>query len=66
MYAMSDLLQLMVSEEASDLHVLVGVPPVIHVLRARRCRTSPPTFPLTNDRRKPPPGMNRNHTLINL
>ncbi len=31
MYAMSDLLQLMVSEEASDLHVRVGVPPVIRI-----------------------------------
>ncbi len=31
MYAMSDLLQLMVSEQASDLHVRVGVPPVIRV-----------------------------------
>jgi twitching motility protein PilT len=31
MYAMSDLLQLMVSEEASDLHVRVGMPPVIRV-----------------------------------
>jgi hypothetical protein len=39
---------------------------IIHVLQARRRRTSPPTCPFTNDRRKPPPGMNRNHTLINL
>jgi len=39
---------------------------IIHVLRARRRRTSPPTFRLTNDRRTPPPGMNRNHTLTNL
>ena len=31
MYAMSDLLQLMVSEEASELHVRVGVPPVIRI-----------------------------------
>ena len=31
MYAMSDLLQLVVSEKASDLHIRVGVPPVIRV-----------------------------------
>ncbi len=31
MYAMSDLLQLTVSENASDLHLRVGVPPVIRV-----------------------------------
>jgi twitching motility protein PilT len=30
-YSMSDLLQLMVSEGASDLHIRVGVPPVIRV-----------------------------------
>jgi twitching motility protein PilT len=31
MYAMSDLLQLVVSEGASDLHIRVGLPPVIRV-----------------------------------
>jgi twitching motility protein PilT len=31
MYAMSDLLQLVVDEGASDLHIRVGVPPVIRV-----------------------------------
>ena len=31
MYSMSDLLQLTVSEGASDLHVRVGIPPVIRV-----------------------------------
>src|SRR5580692_956380 len=30
-YSMSDLLQLMVSEGSSDLHIRVGVPPVIRV-----------------------------------
>ena len=30
-YSMSDLLQLVVSENASDLHIRVGVPPVIRV-----------------------------------
>ena len=30
-YQMSDLLQLVVSEGASDLHIRVGVPPVIRV-----------------------------------
>ncbi len=30
-YSMSDLLQLVVSEGASDLHIRVGVPPVIRV-----------------------------------
>jgi twitching motility protein PilT len=30
-YAMSDLLQLTVSEGASDLHIRVGTPPVIRV-----------------------------------
>ena len=31
MYSMSDLLQLVVSEGASDLHIRVGIPPVIRV-----------------------------------
>jgi twitching motility protein PilT len=31
MYSMSDLLQLVVSENASDLHIRVGAPPVIRV-----------------------------------
>jgi twitching motility protein PilT len=31
MYAMSDLLQLMVTEKSSDLHIRVGVPPVIRI-----------------------------------
>ncbi len=30
-YSMSDLLQLVVSEEASDLHIRVGIPPTIRV-----------------------------------
>jgi twitching motility protein PilT len=30
-YSMSDLLQLVVAEGASDLHIRVGVPPVIRV-----------------------------------
>src|ERR1700687_4979479 len=30
-YSMSDLLQLVVSEGASDLHIRVGVPPVIRI-----------------------------------
>ena len=30
-YSMSDLLQLVVSEDASDLHIRVGVPPIIRV-----------------------------------
>src|SRR3974390_1328895 len=30
-YSMSDLLQLVVSENASDLHIRVGAPPVIRV-----------------------------------
>jgi hypothetical protein len=30
-YSMSDLLQLVVSEGSSDLHIRVGVPPVIRV-----------------------------------
>jgi len=30
-YSMSDLLQLVVSEGASDLHIRVGAPPVIRV-----------------------------------
>src|SRR5437588_12688756 len=31
-YSMSDLLQLVVSEVASDLHIRVGIPPTIRVL----------------------------------
>ena len=30
-YQMSDLLQLMVSEGAADLHIRVGIPPVIRL-----------------------------------
>ena len=30
-YSMSDLLQLVVSEGASDLHIRVGTPPIIRV-----------------------------------
>ena len=30
-YSMSDLLQLVVSEGAADLHIRVGVPPVIRL-----------------------------------
>ena len=30
-YSMSDLLQLVVAENASDLHIRVGAPPVIRV-----------------------------------
>jgi Tfp pilus assembly pilus retraction ATPase PilT len=36
-YAMSELLQLMVSEGSSDLHIRVGVPPVIRVHGILQC-----------------------------
>ena len=36
-YSMSDLLQLVVYEGASDLHIRVGTPPTIRVPYSRQC-----------------------------
>jgi twitching motility protein PilT len=44
-YSMSDLLQLVVSEGASDLHVRVGVPPVIRVHGTLHRVDGPPLRP---------------------
>lgn len=49
MYAMSDLLQLVVSEGASDLHVRVGVPPVIRVHGVLQRVDGPPLRPQDSD-----------------
>jgi twitching motility protein PilT len=45
MYSMSDLLQLMVSEGSSDLHIRVGVPPVIRVNGTLHRVDGPPLKP---------------------
>ena len=45
MYSMSDLLQLMVSEGSSDLHIRVGVPPVIRVHGTLHRVDGPPLKP---------------------
>src|SRR5271156_187283 len=45
MYSMSDLLQLVVSEGSSDLHVRVGVPPVIRVHGTLHRVDGPPMKP---------------------
>ena len=44
-YSMSDLLQLVVSEGASDLHIRVGVPPVIRVHGTLHRVDGPPLRP---------------------
>src|SRR5881628_195103 len=44
-YSMSDLLQLVVAEGASDLHVRVGVPPTIRVHGIRHGVEGPPLKP---------------------
>src|ERR1700685_606388 len=44
-YSMSDLLQLVVSEGSSDLHIRVGVPPVIRVHVILHRGESPPLTP---------------------
>ena len=44
-YSMSDLLQLVVSEGASDLHVRVGTPPVIRVHGILHRVEGPPLTP---------------------
>src|ERR1043165_9647085 len=44
-YSMSDLLQLMVSEGAADLHIRVGVPPVIRVHGVLHRVEGPPLRP---------------------
>ena len=45
MYSMSDLLQLVVSEGSSDLHIRVGVPPVIRVHGTLHRVDGPPLRP---------------------
>ncbi len=45
MYSMSDLLQLMVSEGSSDLHIRVGVPPVIRIHGTLHRIEGPPLRP---------------------
>jgi twitching motility protein PilT len=45
MYSMSDLLQLVVSEGSSDLHIRVGVPPVIRVHGTLHRVDGPPLKP---------------------
>jgi len=45
MYSMSDLLQLVVAEGASDLHIRVGVPPVIRVHGTLHRVEGPPLKP---------------------
>src|SRR5271169_2878120 len=44
-YSMSDLLQLVVSEGSSDLHIRVGVPPVIRVHGTLHRVDGPPLKP---------------------
>ena len=44
-YSMSDLLQLVVSEGASDLHIRVGVPPTIRVHGILHRLEGPPCRP---------------------
>jgi twitching motility protein PilT len=44
-YSMSDLLQLVVSENASDLHIRVGIPPVIRVHGVLHRVEGPPLRP---------------------
>ena len=48
-YSMSDLLQLMVSEGSSDLHVRVGFPPVIRVHGILQRVDGPPLRPEESD-----------------
>src|ERR671924_635876 len=45
MYSMSDLLQLVVSEGSSDLHIRVGVPPVIRLHGVLHRVEGPPLKP---------------------
>src|SRR5271165_5316749 len=45
MYSMADLLQLMVQEGSSDLHIRVGVPPVIRVHGVLHRVDGPPLKP---------------------
>jgi twitching motility protein PilT len=48
-YSMSDLLQLMVTESSSDLHIRVGVPPVIRVHGVLHRVEGPPLQPQDSD-----------------
>ena len=47
-YQMSDLLQLMVSEGAADLHLRVGIPPVIRLHGILHRVEGPPLRPEKN------------------